>query len=807
MRKHFLFIVSLALAVSCGRERLESVALPGGVYSVECEGYDNVAEGPVTRSANFDEQSQKVADLNIWVYEHDSNGSAVNAASGYRTYFTTATDIDGDLLFPDPDRTYDIYLFTNVGQITPPATNALAAAYKYGFTSYDSFRSKGFPMAAHYCFRPSDPSQSHSLKVKRLVSKYNVKFNFAGATNYDFELQSAYVCQSASAIVPFAKESAAASQSEVFRTADELSVADLQSKGGELYMLENMQGICFSEGDVRSEETIVNSKKAITTYLAFEGRLDKHDGTGYNKVTCRYYFGSGVECAVKRNLITDLKLNMTNSVEDHDNWVVTPEDPYNNGYVKFFPEAVDLTADGDWYYCEVVPYSDKGKDPDVKYTMSWNTTAWNTAGLSMQMRPKGGSDSSWAPYTGSVMTGEYELRFKSTSTSKNVLASSLSVQTAKGTEVQKDHSLPLNVNPKLVTDWEFQFTAQQNNSNLNSGYTVSISNVSDTETYVSSPTYTFSAVTGARPGTVSSRILSGTASKHLVKDELYRVYITRIYGSSGMHIRSYNGTLIRDIVGSAELYLTGEQLGITSTSTSTDNKIRLNFELFYDTSFTNEYILMTPSSLTLTRGKRSEQISIQPSNTNAGYKLTCPRSDVVKIYLGNGSTLYNGETLYGNKTVTLEYVGTNDTGARTVLSASMVDINCSNSIQLTLDSRIYFNYRDEIWVDEPYYPAGNRRVIQFELVDPDTVVILWDENGQHSYHVTAKEGGYFNGGDAPFNDRYVTFYGEGGLWNSVYHKYNNGIMIQFWDRSDRPEATLQIGPEIIHIDPNKFPVN
>lgn len=111
-----------------------------------------------------------------------------------------------------------------------------------------------------------------------------------------------------------------------------------------------------------------------------------------------------------------------------------------------------------------------------------------------------------------------------------------------------------------------------------------------------------------------------------------------------------------------------------------------------------------------------------------------------------------------------------------------------------------------IWVDEPYYPPGNRRVITFDLVDPDTVVTIWDKDRVHSYSVTAKEGGYFNGTDGPFNDYYVAFWVEGGLWNSRYHKYNNGIMIQFDRRSDIPEATIQIGPEIIQVDQSKFPL-
>jgi len=414
MKKHLLTMLALVALVGCNKENLNIPVGPtDNVYTISAAPFENEIGDAATKSANYSESAQKVTNLNIWVY-NNSTGALVNNATGYQTYFTNKTEIDGDLLFPDMDTKNDIYMFTNVGQNTPPANKAAAADYKYTFSSYDSFKSAGFPMAAHYCFVPSDPSQSHSLTVQRLVSKYNVTFNFNGKNNYKFTLKSAKVCKSAKAIKPFVNESKASSISEVFTEADYLSTSELTAKGGELYLLENIQGNVFSSGVERSEKNIAPIAKDVTSYLQFEGELDKNDGTGYHKVTCRYYFGTGTYAGVQRNYNVPLTLTMTNSILDHDDWIVTPEDPYNTGYVVFSPSSLSIVGDGNWNAFSAQTKSAEGNNENVKYILSYNSSDWSSAGLTLQYRK--GTSGSWSTYSGQELTGSYNFQIKSTYT-------------------------------------------------------------------------------------------------------------------------------------------------------------------------------------------------------------------------------------------------------------------------------------------------------------------------------------------------------------------------------------------------------
>lgn len=257
MKKYFLPLIALAALSACTKEQIARTDIsPSNVFTVEAAPYDNAASMP-TKSKFYDEDDQHVTNFNIWVYK-SSDGSLVNNASGYTTYFNNQTEFDGDAVFPDPDTKYDIYMFSNVGKLTPPANKTAADAFKFTFSSYDSFSSAGFPMAAHYCFTPSDPNQSHSLKIKRLVSKYTVSFKF-DSNDYTFSLKSAVVKQAAKSITPFA-DSKATSSGDILPTGDELDVNKLSSAAGQdLYILENIQGNVLSSSTERSEKNITTS--------------------------------------------------------------------------------------------------------------------------------------------------------------------------------------------------------------------------------------------------------------------------------------------------------------------------------------------------------------------------------------------------------------------------------------------------------------------------------------------------------------------------------------------------------------------
>jgi len=464
--KRFSTIIFAFLLLACNRGGLE-LAQTSGSFSVEAAPYDN-ADASDTRSVYFSEEDQKLTNLNVWVYEN-SSGTLVNNATGYQTYFTSMSDIDGDLLFPQPDTKYDVYMFTNVGQLTPPANKAAADAYRYTFSSYDSFATNGFPMAAHHCFVPSDPNQSHRLLVQRLVSKYTVNFTFSG--NYDFKLSSAKVCQSAKVVSPFS-ESKALTNSEVFKVLDQLSASELTSGTGTVYMLENIQGTVFSAGAVRNLNNIDPNAKFVTSFIEFEGSLNKSDGTGYERVTCRYYFGSGTYAGVKRNLNTTLDLNLTDEILEHDGWTVQPEEPYNNGFVMFSPfvttpgtpgqmgqSALHMYGNNTWYEFQTRTYIYDEEDDfynvceEVKYYLDYASTNWNAANMTIQYQPI--HSSSWANYTGQTLTGSCAWRVKSSYTGSTEKALTLSagiVNLSNPEQLQIYVKRPIYLNMRFVAD-------------------------------------------------------------------------------------------------------------------------------------------------------------------------------------------------------------------------------------------------------------------------------------------------------------------------------------------------------------------
>ena len=128
-----------------------------------------------------------MTDFNIWVYD-SVTGKLVNGDSHYKTYFTNPNEVNGYYLFPDFNKKYDIYIISNFGRLDAPKINSDADSYRYTFESYDTFKTTGFPMANRFSFVPSDPSINHCLKLKRLVSRFSLKFKFSEDNDYEFKV-------------------------------------------------------------------------------------------------------------------------------------------------------------------------------------------------------------------------------------------------------------------------------------------------------------------------------------------------------------------------------------------------------------------------------------------------------------------------------------------------------------------------------------------------------------------------------------------------------------------------------------------
>lgn len=415
MKKYLLILSVLAVAIGCQKDNLNP-ANPEfrAIYSVEAEPYEN-ENGIEEVKSNYDGSNLHVTDVNIWVYNH-STGALVNNASGYSTYFSSSSDIDGDKLFPDMNTTYDIYMFTNVGQLTPPANKSAADSFRYTFSSYDIFKTKGFPMSAHECFKPSE--HATNLKVKRLVSHYTVQFKVAASAGYSFTLKSAQVRNSALAISPYASSSQAANESEIMRYGDNLVTSEITSKGGDLYLLENVFENAFSSSTDRTYSTLAQNYQKTASYLEFVGEVSYPNGSGFKELTCRYYFGKIRNAEVKRNTNTPLTLTLTQNLLNKDEWQVVADDPYNDGTVTFSSNDLFIEVDtwpGGHYERTYETFSTITKvkgtvNNNVQYTLDYKANSYWKYKMRLEYKQVSGS---WKEYSGETLTGACDFRVSS----------------------------------------------------------------------------------------------------------------------------------------------------------------------------------------------------------------------------------------------------------------------------------------------------------------------------------------------------------------------------------------------------------
>ena len=394
-----LLTIAIVALCSCNRSLEVATSSQGTMFKVSAAPFYGESDASATKSAYFNESdSHKITDFNVWVYDF-STGELVNGGGQYKTYFTDPREVNGYYLFPDFSKKYEIYMLANLGKQDAPLNRADAEAYRYKFSDYDTFKTKGFPMAAHYCFVPSDPSTSHDLQLMRLVSRFNIQFKFGEDNNYDFVLKGAVVRNSAKVVSPFAKESKVDNASNVFRYADALSVSELSANGGVVYMIENIQGDnVFKDPVKRTADNMTRDiLRDCTTYLEFSGELNRKDGTGYRKVRCLYYFGEGTFAGVRRNYNTPIVLTMTNTFTNNDNWTVEPMDPYSNAIMKFNDigpytsiagpnfENTSITRNGEVTTMYGRAFIGNAFADDVNYKYVFDEQALNNAGVTAKI--------------------------------------------------------------------------------------------------------------------------------------------------------------------------------------------------------------------------------------------------------------------------------------------------------------------------------------------------------------------------------------------------------------------------------------
>lgn len=404
MRKN-LFFIALLVLTGCVQELTERMDIPSSVNSDIYEIIPVPTEGETSKSYYSDECS-KITDLNIWVYYNDT-GLLANGGEGYKTYFANQTSIRGSEIFPSSAREYDIYIYTNVGELTPPENRDEALNFSYTFENCDSFLTKGFPYAGHHTFSLSDPNADKSLTVFKTVAHYHITFKFPKELNYDFILNSAIVRDSPRIMHPFT-ESKTQIKDEVFKEGDKLSIDELLGKGGDIYILENIKENIFPEGAIRTQDELEHNDRNSTTYIEFNGEMDRRDGTGYSSITCRYYFGEGRNAVIKRNTFNNLTLQLTNSILDKDTWIVTPEEWYNNQKLTFTPAEIALEGNNQWKEFNIKAFSNETENQNIRYTLDYDTNILSDISGELQYLDNG----TWTNYQGQTLQGNQSFRVK-----------------------------------------------------------------------------------------------------------------------------------------------------------------------------------------------------------------------------------------------------------------------------------------------------------------------------------------------------------------------------------------------------------
>lgn len=404
-----MIIFPVLLVLSCAQEAEElREDCPGaGLWSVECSGFDE--SGGENSKSRFSDDGLAVRNFNVWVY--DGAGNLANTAeNGCETYFEGSAAVDGSRIFPNAFADYDVYVIANTGEIPVtdvPARKELAEEFRLKL-DYGRFAEDGLPLAAHRRLCPA--FSDCILKVVPLVARYDIRIVNASDTDYSFRLKSVVACNCASAVSPFLGESGAWSEADVTSVGDcfVTGTDDFDARQGTLYLLENVQGTVFSNPSSRIPSSMLSGKADCASYLQFEGSSRHKDDTGYDKVTCRYYFGEGREAFVQRNVRTLLTLRLTKGIYGNDEWTVEKEDWFNQGRVVFYPSSVTVTS-GKTAIVNVKTFGASGdENPYVKYRLSYDGALFSKAQLRMEWMPSGSSV--WRAYSADVVEGPCSIR-------------------------------------------------------------------------------------------------------------------------------------------------------------------------------------------------------------------------------------------------------------------------------------------------------------------------------------------------------------------------------------------------------------
>lgn len=317
-----------AIAVaSCALEEMET-----GIGDQNMESFGITVEvdapeqvGPKTKSSFTEEQLKRISDLNILIYHEGI------LQKEYCKYITDLSSIRFSL--PGGKDGFNIYLVGNVGEVDAPESESDIEDLQYVVSSYDDFRTKGFPVANAYMNYTK--GSSTNLKVKRLVGQYNVRID--ASADAEYTVKDLRMINCALDVYPFAtdKKATVFTQIDNTKTGDILTADDIQKlNAGEvvpLYFIENLQGVLLPNNTDRKNKipSIVGYEYAqYCTYIEITADIQTASAK-YTNGKYRFYLGQDetTDFSIRRNTVYNATLDFTQNMVSEEEWRIEVDEP------------------------------------------------------------------------------------------------------------------------------------------------------------------------------------------------------------------------------------------------------------------------------------------------------------------------------------------------------------------------------------------------------------------------------------------------------------------------------------------------
>lgn len=283
---------------------------------------------PNTRSSvSVDEQL--INDINFLAYL-DGN----LAASLY------TEDLSDVVLQLNRNYSYNLYAISNIGEITPPATEEeMKVAFSHFINGIDDF-TYGLPLSwSRTGFNVSSNTMSLSIVMERLVAK--VSFGIDKSVLTGLTVNSVRLCQSPVVVYPFMDGGSRVDDYTLVADGDYATAEDLAAiNDGEkiyFYTLENCQGTLLPDNTDPWAKTpdYLNQESEWCTYIEAECSFEEGNLLS-GDVTYRFYLGEDniTNFDVVRNTDIDVLLTLTTDGLNEVSWRVDSNVTIEDGYAR-----------------------------------------------------------------------------------------------------------------------------------------------------------------------------------------------------------------------------------------------------------------------------------------------------------------------------------------------------------------------------------------------------------------------------------------------------------------------------------------